>query len=82
MTPDRAETVIEEIVAHEATVTIDCALDNYQPITYGITRALGQRYQYVMVPESFTIHSDGSNTCRWTWKTRRPDVPAEEEEGR
>lgn len=77
----RAETVIEE-VAHQATITIDCALDDYQSISYGITRALGQRYQYVMVPESFTIHSDGSNVVRWTWKTRRPDVPGEEGEGR
>lgn len=70
MTPER-------IVSHSATVTIECAIEDYQPIAYGITRALGDRYQYVMVPETFTVHSDGSNEVRWTWKTKRP---AEEQE--
>lgn len=80
-TAARAETVIEE-VAHEATITIDASPEDLQPLAYGITCAIRERYQYVMVPGTFAVHSDGSNTCKWTWKTRRSDVPAEEEEGR
>lgn len=74
MTPEPVE---EGVVSHSAIVTIECAIEDYQAIAYGITRALGDRYQYVMVPETFTVHSDGSNEVRWTWQTKRPEEASE-----